>query len=61
MKFVEKKSKAAGAALEWVRWVRPNPSIFRRGFSNPSIFEKGLKKIQQVCFNLAKMVKEEPI
>jgi len=27
-----------GTALAWVRWVRSNPSILRRGFSNPSIF-----------------------
>jgi len=29
----------AGAALVRVRGVRPNPSNFRQGFSNPSIFE----------------------
>ena len=28
-----------GAALARVRGVRPNPSIFREGFSNPSILE----------------------
>ena len=27
-----------GATLAWVRWVPWNPSIFREGFSNPSIF-----------------------
>ena len=32
------------AALAWVRWVQPNPSIARRGFSNPSIFEKKSRK-----------------
>jgi len=28
------------APLAWVRWVPWNPSIFRDGFSNPSIFWK---------------------
>ena len=31
---------ASVVALAWVRWVRPNPSIFGEGFSNPSIFGK---------------------
>ena len=39
-------AKYAVVALAWMRWVRPNPSIFRRGFSNPSIFEKESMKIQ---------------
>ena len=26
------------APLAWVQWVWPNPSIFRGGFSNPSLF-----------------------
>ena len=28
----------SGAPLAWDRWVPWNPSIFREGFSNPSIF-----------------------
>ena len=28
------------APSAWVRWVRPNPSIFRYRFSNPSIFRQ---------------------
>ena len=30
----------SGAPLAWVRWVPWNPSIFKEGFSNPSIFWK---------------------
>ena len=26
------------ASLAWVRWVQPNPSVFRLRFWNPSIF-----------------------
>ncbi len=33
-------------AVAALAWVRPNPSILRRGFSNSSIFEKESMKIQ---------------
>ena len=31
-------------ALAWVRWVRPNPSIFRDGFAEPINFMGCSKK-----------------
>ena len=48
-------SSFAGAALAGVRGVRPNPSIFREGFSNPSIFWHFQLKLPIFLFTCLKL------
>ena len=51
-------SRKAGALLARVRGVRPNPSIFREGFSNPSIFEHLEQEFRVLGFIGGKRVNE---